>query len=51
MTTSSQKTALSPEEQRATLHQLRKDLLQRYRPVIQEGAGPIRVMASLVNEL
>jgi aspartate/methionine/tyrosine aminotransferase len=41
----------SLQEQRATLHQLRGKLIQRYRPVLQEGAGPIRVMASLVNEL
>jgi aspartate/methionine/tyrosine aminotransferase len=39
------------QEQRATLHRLRRELIQRYRPVLQEGAGPIRVMASLVNEL
>lgn len=39
------------QEQRAILHQLRSELIQRYRPVLQEGAGPIRVMAGLVNEL
>lgn len=39
------------QEQRVTLHQLRRELIQRYRPVLQEGAGPIRVMAALVNEL
>lgn len=41
----------SLQEQRATLHQLRRELIQRYRPTLQQGAGPIRVMASLVNEL
>lgn len=41
----------SLQQQRATLHQLRRELIQRYRPTIQQGAGPIRVMASLVNEL
>ena len=41
----------SLEEQRATLHRLRRDLIQLYRPTLQQGAGPIRVMASLVNEL
>src|SRR5215472_5632261 len=41
----------SLQEQRSTLHQLRRELIQRYRPVLQQGAGPIRVMASLVNEL
>jgi aspartate/methionine/tyrosine aminotransferase len=41
----------SLQEQRATLHQLRRDLIQHYRPTLQQGAGPIRVMASLVNEL
>ncbi len=39
------------QEQRILLHQLRRELIQRYRPVLQEGAGPIRVMAALVNEL
>lgn len=38
-------------EQRATLRQIRQELIARYRPVLQEGAGPIRVMARLVNEL
>lgn len=41
----------SLQEQHATLHRLRRELIQRYRPVLQQGAGPIRVMASLVNEL
>lgn len=38
-------------EQHAILHQLRSELIQQYRPVIQQGAGPIRVMARLVNDL
>ncbi len=38
-------------EQHAILHQLRGELVQRYRPHLQEGAGPIRVMARLVAEL
>lgn len=42
---------LSLQEQRATLRQLRSELLRRYRPHIQEGPGPIRVMARLVSEL
>src|SRR5690242_7405979 len=41
----------SLESQRATLRQLRSAILQRYRPRIQEGAGPIRVMARIVSEL
>lgn len=41
----------SPGEQRQTLRQLRSELLSRYRPHIQEGPGPIRVMARLVAEL
>lgn len=41
----------SLQEQRAVLHRMRRELIQRYRPTIQQGAGPIRVMARLVNEL
>jgi aspartate/methionine/tyrosine aminotransferase len=41
----------SLEEQHAVLRQLRSKLLHRYRPHIQEGPGPIRVMARLVAEL
>jgi aspartate/methionine/tyrosine aminotransferase len=41
----------SLEEQRSTLQRLRSALLAQYRPHIQEGAGPIRVMARLVAEL
>ncbi len=39
------------EEQRKTLCQLRSELLSRYRAHMQEGPGPIRVMARLVAEL
>jgi aspartate/methionine/tyrosine aminotransferase len=42
---------LSLQQQRTILRQLRKELLQRYRPHIKEGPGPIRVMARLVAEL
>lgn len=38
-------------EQRAVLHQLRRELIQRYRPTLQQGVGPIRIMARLVDEL
>lgn len=41
----------SLQAQRSVLRQLRSDLLRRYRPHIQEGPGPIRVMARLVAEL
>lgn len=41
----------SLQEQRAILQQLRRELIQRYRPHIYEGAGPIRVMARIVAEL
>jgi aspartate/methionine/tyrosine aminotransferase len=43
--------AFTPTEQRAILRQLRRELIQRYRPHIQEGPGPIRVMARIVSEL
>src|SRR5579883_3451710 len=39
------------QEQHATLRRLRRELIQQYRPILQKGAGPIRVMARLVNEL
>ncbi len=39
------------QAQRTILRQLRQELIARYRPIIQQGAGPIRVMARLVNEL
>lgn len=41
----------SREEQRDLLRKLRSEILERYRPHIQEGAGPIRVMARVVAEL
>ncbi|HLI88286.1 MAG TPA: pyridoxal phosphate-dependent aminotransferase [Ktedonobacteraceae bacterium] len=43
--------AMSLQEQRTVLRQLRSELLRLYRPHIQEGAGPIRVMARIVDEL
>lgn len=43
--------APSSDIQRAILRQLRSAILQRYRPHIHEGAGPIRVMARIVSEL
>lgn len=39
------------EKQRTILRQLRQELISRYRPIIQQGAGPIRVVARLVHEL
>src|SRR5712692_9031255 len=48
---SSVDTIPSIEEQRSILRQLRQQLPIRYRPIIQQGAGPIRVMARMVNEL
>lgn len=42
---------LTLQEQQTILRQLRQELIARYRPILQQGAGPIRVMASLVNEL
>lgn len=41
----------SLQEQYQLLQQLRHELLLRYRPVLQQGAGPIRVMARMVGEL
>src|SRR5436853_1623556 len=38
-------------EQHAKLRQLRHQLLLQYRPILQQGAGPIRVMARMVAEL
>lgn len=38
-------------EQRAMLQQLRRELIQHYRPLLQDGPGPIRIMARIVNEL
>lgn len=48
---SSQVSSMTLQEQRALVRQLRADVLRRYRPHIQEGAGPIRVMARMVAEL
>ncbi len=42
---------LSLQEQHASLKRLRQQLLLRYRPVLQQGAGPIRVMAGMVTDL
>lgn len=41
----------TPQGQRTVLRQLRKELITHYRPILQQGAGPIRVMARLVSEL
>jgi aspartate/methionine/tyrosine aminotransferase len=41
----------SISEQHTILQQLRRQLLLHYRPIIQQGAGPIRVMAGMVAEL
>src|SRR2546423_14210028 len=41
----------SVPEQHAKLRQLRHQLLLHYRPILQQGAGPIRVMARMVAEL
>src|SRR2546427_12960486 len=38
-------------EQHAKLRHLRHQLLLHYRPILQQGAGPIRVMARMVAEL
>src|SRR5438270_13282417 len=47
----SSNTSLSIPEQHAKLQQLRHQLLLHYRPILQQGAGPIRVMARMVAEL
>ncbi len=41
----------SLQQQRHELRRLRHQLLAQYRPVLQQGAGPIRVMAQMVAEL
>src|SRR5256886_13518775 len=41
----------SISEQHTMLQQLRHQLLPHYRPILQQGAGPIRVMAQMVAEL
>src|SRR5215471_18747737 len=43
--------ARSLQEQRNELRYLRHQLLLHYRPTLQLGAGPIRVMARMVSEL
>src|SRR6202011_4271697 len=48
---SSANPTLSLQEQHTILRKLRQQLLTRYRPIIQQGAGPIRVMARMVAEL
>ncbi len=46
-----QSSQMSPQEQRATIRRLRHELLLHYRPILQQGAGPIRVMARMVADL
>ena len=48
---SSATSSLSLQEQHTILRKLRQQLLTRYRPILQQGAGPIRVMARMVAEL
>jgi aspartate/methionine/tyrosine aminotransferase len=48
---SSATSSLSLQEQRTLVRKLRQQLLLRYRPILQQGAGPIRVMARMVAEL
>src|SRR6266702_7550745 len=43
--------AIEIQEQRNKLRLLRHQLLLHYRPILQEGAGPIRVMARMVADL
>src|SRR5437016_10648246 len=47
----SSNTSFSIPEQHAKLRHLRHQLLLHYRPILQQGAGPIRVMARMVAEL
>ena len=42
---------LTLQEQRSLLKLLRQQIVARYRPVISQGTGPIRVMARMVAEL
>ena len=44
-------TSPSIEEQRQILRQLRQQAVLHFRPILLEGIGPIRVMASMVREL
>ena len=48
---SSLSTSFHSTDYHTKLQQLRHDILVRYRPHIQEGPGPIRVMARIVAEL
>src|SRR5260370_29683775 len=43
--------AIEIQEQRNKLRFLRHQLLLHYRPILQQGAGPIRVMARMAAEL
>src|SRR6266581_9136343 len=43
--------AIEIQEQRSKLRLLRHQLLLHYRPTLQQGAGPIRVMARMVADL
>src|SRR6266567_3188311 len=45
------RSALSLQEQRTLLRTLRQQIVAHYRPIILQGAGPIRVMARMVAEL
>ena len=46
-----QNTSLSQDQQRALLRTLRQQMVEQFRPLIMQGAGPIRVMARMVGEL
>ena len=48
---SSDTSTLSLQEQHTILRNLRHELPLHYRPTLQQGAGPIRVMARMVTEL
>ncbi len=39
------------QEQRSTIRQLRQQAVSHFRPLVQEGSSPIRVMARMVQEL
>lgn len=41
----------SQAEQRAIVRKLRPQMVERYQPIIMQGAGPTRVMARMVGEL
>lgn len=42
---------LSQAEQRAFVRRLRPQMVERYRPIMMQGAGPTRAMARMVGEL